>query len=131
MVSLDLKFNGILARKIVRATGSPTGSLGRAFTFVVLVDIRWKWPSLPLIFLVFSFVFSVATVIRSTRDRDNIGRPLHSQFYSMAWRMMEGSRCSNGKPLLRSFPAFSEQYGPDTTASLSRQVFYLCGSLAS
>lgn len=48
-------------------------TVGKAFTSVVLVEIRWKWLSLPLILLIFSLLFLVATVVRSTRDQENIG----------------------------------------------------------
>jgi hypothetical protein len=37
------------------------------------VKIRWIWVTLPLSLLVFSFIFLLATVIRSSRDEDTVG----------------------------------------------------------
>ncbi|KAE9993002.1 hypothetical protein EG327_006971 [Venturia inaequalis] len=64
--------NSVLRRNPTSDTGT-TALVGQAFLFVVLVDISWKWLSLPLILLIFSLMFLVATVVRSTRDQDNIG----------------------------------------------------------
>ncbi|QDS77460.1 hypothetical protein FKW77_006992 [Venturia effusa] len=64
--------NSVLRRNPTSNTGSNV-SVGKAYLFVVLVDISWKWLSLPLILLTFSLMFLVTTIVRSTRDRESIG----------------------------------------------------------
>jgi hypothetical protein len=40
---------------------------------VVLVKINWRFLSLPIILLVFSLVFLIATAVRSEKEKDKIG----------------------------------------------------------
>jgi hypothetical protein len=65
--------NQVLRRNSLSTSRRDDDAVGKAFIYVVLVSIRWKWLSLPLILLVFSLIFLIATVVRSTRDQDNIG----------------------------------------------------------
>jgi hypothetical protein len=65
--------NQVIRRNPVSRRGRHDVAVGKAYKYVVLVQIRWKWLSLPLILLVFSLIFLIATVVRSTKDQDNIG----------------------------------------------------------
>lgn len=73
MSNIVTTLNQVLRRNPTSKVSTHDVSEGQAFIYVVLVDIRWKWLSLPLILLIFSLLFLVATVIRSTRDQDQIG----------------------------------------------------------
>jgi hypothetical protein len=39
----------------------------------VLIKIHWVWISLPIILLIFSLMFLIATAVKSTREEDQIG----------------------------------------------------------
>jgi len=65
--------NQIARRNPNSASGTHNVAEGTAFKTVVLVDIRWVWISLPVILLLFSLMFLVATVIRSKKAEDHIG----------------------------------------------------------
>jgi hypothetical protein len=43
---------------------------GASFDLTSVVDVRWKWLSLPLTLLAFTFVFLMATIVRSSMERD-------------------------------------------------------------
>lgn len=45
---------------------------GPAYDLVSVVDVRWQWLSLPLSLLGFTFIFLVATIIRSSMEQ-NVG----------------------------------------------------------
>ncbi|KAF1975836.1 hypothetical protein BU23DRAFT_632719 [Bimuria novae-zelandiae CBS 107.79] len=53
-----------------KAKGSIKMLPGPAFDLVSVVEVRWEWLSLPLALLVFSFIFLVATIIRSSMAQD-------------------------------------------------------------
>lgn len=65
--------NQVVRRNSLSQRGRSDVAVGQAWQYVVLVKIRWQWLSLPLLLLVFSLMFLVATVVRSTKDQDNIG----------------------------------------------------------
>lgn len=73
MENLMTTLNQVLRRNPTSKSFRTDVAIGKAFKYVVLVRIAWKWLSLPLILLVFSLLFLMATVIRSTRDQENIG----------------------------------------------------------
>jgi hypothetical protein len=43
---------------------------GPAYDLVSVVDVRWQWLSLPLGLLGFTFIFLVATIVRSSMEQD-------------------------------------------------------------
>jgi len=65
--------NQVIRRNIISVTHRHDVSTGQAFQQVVLVQIRWVWISLPVILLMFSLLFLIATVVRSTKANDQIG----------------------------------------------------------
>jgi len=65
--------NQILRRNILSSRHRQDVAVGKAFKEVVIVNIRWQWISLPAILLLFSLLFLIATVVRSSKDEENIG----------------------------------------------------------
>ncbi|TID18948.1 putative mannosyl-oligosaccharide glucosidase [Venturia nashicola] len=65
--------NQIVRRNTLSVRRRQDISVGQAWITIVIVDIRWRWLSLPLILLIFSLMFLIATVVRSTKDADQIG----------------------------------------------------------
>lgn len=57
----------------IRSTVDGEGVPGKAFIRERFIAVRWQWLSLPLGLLVFSFVFLVATVVRTTSEQDHVG----------------------------------------------------------
>ncbi|KAF2830654.1 hypothetical protein CC86DRAFT_463914 [Ophiobolus disseminans] len=57
---------------VVRSSSSSEMVLGKAWDNEVYVNVRWAWMSLPLGLLVFSFVFLLATVIKSATEKDQV-----------------------------------------------------------
>jgi hypothetical protein len=54
-------------------TNSNTMFAGEAHDLWVFVEARWEWLTLPVSLLVLSFVFLLATIIRSSREHDQVG----------------------------------------------------------
>jgi len=73
MTNVVTVMNQVLRRNSLSMGRRDDAAVGKAYIYMVLVEIRWKWLSLPLILLMFSLMFLVATVVRSSRDQDNIG----------------------------------------------------------
>ena len=48
-------------------------AVGQSFRYVVLVNIRWQWITLPALLLLFALLFLLATVWRSSKDKQQIG----------------------------------------------------------
>jgi len=48
-------------------------SVGQAWKYIVLVEIRWVWITLPAALLLFSLIFLIATVMRASKEEDKIG----------------------------------------------------------
>ncbi|KAF1976745.1 hypothetical protein BU23DRAFT_565431 [Bimuria novae-zelandiae CBS 107.79] len=63
-----------LATKLTNIVRSAKGSIemieGPASDLVSVIEVRWEWLSLPLGLLVFSFIFLVATIVRSSMAQD-------------------------------------------------------------
>ncbi|KAH7113747.1 hypothetical protein B0J11DRAFT_139418 [Dendryphion nanum] len=57
----------------IRSSSDGQGVPGEAFVEERYVSIRWEWLSLPLGLLLFSFIFLVATVMRSSNELENVG----------------------------------------------------------
>lgn len=47
--------------------------LGRAYILENFVQIRWEWVSLPIFLLAMSFIFLVATIVKSTSEQHEVG----------------------------------------------------------
>jgi hypothetical protein len=65
--------NQVVRRNTISISKTHNVSVGKAFQQVVLVKIRWVWISLPVILLMFSLLFLIATVVRSSKTEDQIG----------------------------------------------------------
>jgi hypothetical protein len=65
--------NQVIRRNTLSKSGTHNVSVGRAFAYVIIVHVRWAWISLPAALLLFSLLFLITTVVRSTRDADNVG----------------------------------------------------------
>ncbi|KIW01028.1 uncharacterized protein PV09_07544 [Verruconis gallopava] len=46
---------------------------GTAIKYIVIVKVRWEWITLPLLLLVIALLFLIATIIRSSKNKDQIG----------------------------------------------------------
>ena len=46
---------------------------GVAYAPETFVEVRWGWVSLPIVLLVMSFIFLVATIIKSTSEQNEVG----------------------------------------------------------
>lgn len=58
----------------MRSASSDTESvLGQAFDLESFVDVRWPWLSLPLGLLAFTGIFLLATIFRSSKEKDHVG----------------------------------------------------------
>jgi hypothetical protein len=57
---------------VIRSASDTDEVSGKAWDNEVYVDVRWAWLSLPLGLLLFSFVFLLATVIKSAMEKDQI-----------------------------------------------------------
>lgn len=73
MTNVVTVMNQVLRRNSLSVGERNDAAVGKAYIYQVLVEIRWKWLSLPLILLMFSLMFLIATVVRSSRDQENIG----------------------------------------------------------
>ncbi|KAF2183985.1 hypothetical protein K469DRAFT_204504 [Zopfia rhizophila CBS 207.26] len=58
---------------VIRSSSSNEMVLGMAFSKETYVSVRWEWLSLPLSLLVLSLIFLVGTVIKSTREKEQVG----------------------------------------------------------
>jgi hypothetical protein len=65
--------NQVLRRNTLSQRHRHDVAVGHAMRYVVLVEIKWVWLSLPIILLLLSLMFLVATVVRSTQEEDKIG----------------------------------------------------------
>jgi hypothetical protein len=57
----------------IRASSSGESFLGTAASSETYVMVRWIWLSLPLGALVLCFIFLVATVVKSSKEREHVG----------------------------------------------------------
>jgi hypothetical protein len=57
---------------VIRSSADADMVYGKAWDEEVYVKVRWAWLSLPLGLLVFSFVFLLATVIKSATEKDQV-----------------------------------------------------------
>lgn len=46
---------------------------GRAYSEETYVEVRWPWLSLPVGLLLMTFIFLVATIMRTSKEKDNVG----------------------------------------------------------
>ncbi|ORY17447.1 hypothetical protein BCR34DRAFT_621887 [Clohesyomyces aquaticus] len=58
---------------VIRSSNSSEMIFGEAYSKVTFVSVKWVWLSLPLGLLLFSLVFLVGTVIKSSREKDQVG----------------------------------------------------------
>lgn len=58
---------------VIRAGSSNEMIHGDAYDKVTYVSVRWGWLSLPLGLLILSFIFLVATIIKSAKEKDQVG----------------------------------------------------------
>jgi hypothetical protein len=65
--------NEVIRRNTNSASGTHNVSVGKAFKYVILVHIRWQWITLPAALLLFSLIFLIATVVRSSKEHDKVG----------------------------------------------------------
>jgi hypothetical protein len=71
-VHLDSMANALT--DVLRSSSTNTRMVsGKAFDMESFVDVRWAWLALPLGLLVFTFIFLVATVIRSSIEQEDVG----------------------------------------------------------
>lgn len=65
--------NSVLRQNTLSRTHREDVTLGQSFKYVVYVDVRWQWITLPATLLIFALIFLLATIYRSTKDREQIG----------------------------------------------------------
>lgn len=58
---------------VMRSSASGETIVGQAFDQEVYVLVRWAWLSLPIGLLLISFVFLLATVVKSALEKDQVG----------------------------------------------------------
>jgi hypothetical protein len=73
MAELVLVMNQVIRRNTLSSSHRQDVSVGLAYKTVIIVDIRWEWITLPVALLVFSLIFLVTTIWRSSKDKENIG----------------------------------------------------------
>lgn len=73
MASAVLAMNSVLRRNTLSRSHREDIAQGQSFKNVVYVDVRWQWITLPAALLVFALVFLLATMYRSSKDKEQIG----------------------------------------------------------
>jgi hypothetical protein len=67
---LDRLVEGVT--NVIRSSSSSELVYGKAWDNEVYVKVRWAWLSLPLGLLVFSFIFLLATVVKSAAEKNQV-----------------------------------------------------------
>ena len=73
MADAVLAMNAAVRRNTLSASHRQDVSVGLAFKHVVFVDVRWHWITLPAGLLMFALVFLLATMWKSSKDKQQIG----------------------------------------------------------
>lgn len=73
MADAVLAMNQMLRRNTFSVAKRHDVCVGNAFKNIVFVDVRWQWITLPAALLLFALVFLVATIYKSSKDREQIG----------------------------------------------------------
>jgi hypothetical protein len=68
-----LAMNQVARHNTLSRTRRHDVAVGVAYRNVVYVDVRWEWITLPVALLVFALFFLLATMYRSSKDKDQIG----------------------------------------------------------
>lgn len=61
---------GLMMTKVLLTVANGTNRLGSSWENVVYYHVRWAWMSLPIVLLLFSLTFLLATIFRSKEEQD-------------------------------------------------------------